>query len=87
MEEAGIARGPWWKEGGGRMVVCQAARLCRKLPTRGVGPAVLQRMREEEAKEEEGGIVNPSRPWVRWPICLNEKEAGYWGGFKSLSER
>ena len=44
-------------------------------------------MREEEEKEEEGGVVNPSRPWVRWPICLNEKEAGYWGGFKSLSER
>ena len=50
-------------------------------------PALLQRMREEEEKEEEGGVVNPSRPWVRWPICLNEKEAGYWGGFKSLSER
>ena len=50
-------------------------------------PALLQRMREEEVKEEEGGVVNPSRPWVRWPICLNEKEAGYWGGFKSLSER
>ena len=46
-----------------------------------------KRMREEEAKEEEGGVINPSRPWVRWPICLNEKEAGYWGGFKSLSER
>ena len=29
--------GRWWKkDGGGRMGVCQAARLCRKLPTRGV---------------------------------------------------
>ena len=40
-----------------------------------------------EGKEEEGGVINPSRPRVRWPICLNEKEVGYWGGFKSLSER
>ena len=60
---------PAGRKGGGRMGVCQAARLCRKLPTRGVGPALLQRMRVEEVKEEEGGVINPSRPWVRWPIC------------------
>ena len=60
------------------MGVCQAARLCRKLPTRGSRTScTTKRMREEEAKEEEGGVINLSRPWVRWPICLNEKEAGY----------
>ena len=30
-------------------------------------------MRAEEEKEEEGGVVNPSRPWARWPIRLNER--------------